>query len=262
MRRKNVHIGKLLTQATAGILGTAMDVMLFQWYYLCLLPGKYTMAQQDRAWDEAEMMLAELNHTTIARALSNLLQKGLIKRLKTDAKTLEITDLGKKRISELIPTYKEKRPWDGYLYLVSYDIPTSTNTKRDLFRDYLKKIGCGKLQDSLWMTPYNPTGVVNEFIDEYHIPGTILVSKLGKDGTIGDEDRQSLIVRIYQYEKLTKHYDAFIQTYTHRKNMSKTEALLSYHAILRDDPQLPFALEPDGFPARDAYALFQSLIAR
>lgn len=252
------HIGKLLKQATGGILGSAMDLVLYQCYFLFLLPGRTTMYKQIRATEEASMMLDEINHKTISNALTNLIQKGMVKRSKTGALELEITDLGKKRITEIIPTYKEKRPWDGYIYLISYDIPTSSNTKRDLFREYLRRIGCGKLQDSLWMTPYNPTEIVHIFVDEQNIPGTILVSKLGKDGAIGEENQKDLIARIYSYKKLTDAYDEFIQTYTHRNHRSAIQCSINYYSILKNDPQLPFVLEPKNFPAKRAYQILKS----
>jgi DNA-binding transcriptional regulator PaaX len=105
------------------------------------------------------------------------------------------------------------------------------------------------------MTPYNPTGIIDTFTEENSIPGTILVSKLGKDGAIGDEDRKTLIQRVYGYKKLNDRYKAFIDQYTNRKEVSKTQRALDYHMILTDDPQLPFALEPERFLAKEAHRL-------
>ena len=258
MKKKTFR--NLLFQVTNGVVGTAIDLVLYQTYLLYTIGGKHTQYEISRAFDEAGKMLEECNYKLLSRALSNAIQKGLITRTHQGTKAYEITALGKKRIAELFPTYKEKRPWDGYLYLVSYDIPKKSNAKRDLLRQYLRRIGCGKLQDSLWMTPYNPTNIVDEFVSDQQIPGTILVSKLGKDGNIGQNDRKTLIAQVYHYDTLTDRYAEFLKTYQKSKIPNKTQLSMDYYAILGDDPQLPFSLEPDDFPARAANTLFSALI--
>jgi len=254
MRKKD--IGKKVLQISGGVIGTVFDLFLYQTFLAFTLAGKRSPYQIDTGFDQAGQLLGEINHATIANSLYTLVRKGLIKPRKHGSLTYAITEEGKKRISETIPTYKTTRPWNGYLYLVSYDIPRKSNTKRNILRTYLKKIGCGKLQDSLWMSPYNPEGIIEEFVDTYAIPGTILVSKLGKDGAIGQENRKTLIAKVYDYKTLSKRYDDFIQEYSRQKHPLPLDVSLAYFAILKDDPQLPFPLEPDDFPARNASALF------
>ena len=253
-------LGKLLFQITNGVVGTVIDLVLYQTYLLYTIGGKHTQYEINKAFEEAGQMLEECNYKLLSRALSNAIQKGFIKRIHQGEHAYEITKLGKQRIAEMFPTYKEKRPWDGYLYLVSYDIPRTSNTKRDLLREYLRRIGCGKLQDSLWMTPYNPTGIVDEFVNDHQVPGTILVSKLGKDGNIGQKDQKTLISQVYHYDTLIDRYNEFIKTYQKNQNPNKTQLSMDYYTILNDDPQLPFSLEPDDFPAREAHVLFHKLI--
>lgn len=251
MKRK--EIGKKLLQLSGGIIGSVFDLCLYQTFLVFTLAGK--QHHISTGFYQADQLLEEINHKTIANSLYTLVKKGLIKPLKRGSLQYTITELGKQRIAETFPTYKTHRPWDGYLYLISYDIPKKSNTKRNQLRDYLKKIGCGLLQDSLWMTPYNPQGIVEDFVEEHNIPGTILVSKLGKDGSIGDEDRQSLINRIYQYDKLADRYTEFIEAYANNHRRTPFDISMAYLTILKDDPQLPFPLEPPNFPAKKAYDL-------
>jgi len=259
MKRK--EISRVIAQKTGDLIGSLADYLLFVSYGFLMLPTVRTMGDTERLLRETEHFLDKVNHTTITRSFYGLMKRGLIRKNRTKIhQELEITEAGKQRLQELFPTYKEKRPWDGYLYLISYDIPIKSNMKRNLLRTYLRRIGCGKLQDSLWMTPYNPMGIIDEFIDEHHIPGTILVSKLGKDGNIGQKDRKTLISQVYQYDTLIDRYNEFLKTYQKNQNPNKTQLSMDYYTILNDDPQLPFPLEPDDFPTRMANALFRRLL--
>ena len=260
-KKNSSDIKQDLTSLSNAIIDTITDAILYITFNALTGVGDRSMSQTNYSMYQADVLLCKYNSKTIRKAINNLVSRRYLKRESTkNNSTLTITDAGIQRINEIIPVYKEKRPWDGYLYLISYDIPIKANTKRNLLRQYLRRIGCGKLQDSLWMTPYNPTGVVDMFVDDMNIPGTILVSKLGKDGAIGDEDRKTLINRVYGYEKLHARYEAFIGSYINRKNVSKTQLSLDYHSILKDDPQLPFRLEPDQFPAHEAHRLFRSIL--
>lgn len=264
MKRSSASIiKKNLALATNNIVDTITDAVLYITFNTLTGIGTRTTKDADYSMYQADILLSRYNSKTIRKSLNNLISRQYLKRNKTkDGITLTITREGMKRISERIPSYKETRPWDGYLYLVSYDIPIKSNAKRNILREYLRRIGCGKLQDSLWMTPYNPTEIVHVFVDEQNIPGTILVSKLGKDGAIGDEDRKNLIARVYAYKTLTDRYEEFINTYTNQKYSSPTQYSIEYYSILKDDPQLPFALEPNNFPAQQAHRLFQSFFHR
>src|SRR3989337_1644773 len=100
----------------------------------------------------------------------------------------EITKEGRKRLRRLIPRYDEKRVWDGRMHLVTYDIPERRYSDRQLLRMYLKKIGCGRLQDSVWITPYNPVDIIRAFVEKHDLAGTVIVSDMGDGGAIGEED--------------------------------------------------------------------------
>jgi len=259
MRKKDIAIQ--IEKITGDIFGTVADVFLFQTFLVYTIAGKHTHYEIDKAFLNAQALLSEINHKTISQSLSTLIRKKLIKRMTKEGRMeIAITEEGKRRIYERIPTYKTTRPWDGYLYLVSYDIPNKHNNARNKLRLYLRRIGCALLQESLWVTPYNPHEIVEEFVNLHEIPGTILVSKLAKDGSIGDEDTQTMIARVYQLEELKNRYDAFIAHHTPSAHVSLSELAIDYYALLRDDPQLPFKLEPPDFSGTKAYTCFQSCI--
>lgn len=250
---KRTELGSFLLTATDGLLRTTTDGLLLLLYYQAALVGKTGSPGIWRAAREANQALDELNYDSIKRALNKLTSTKTIKRTKRE---IEITELGKKRIESLLPQYLSVRPWDGHMYLISYDIPTTADTKRAKLRMYIQKTGGALLQESLWINPYNPSLLLENFQQAHDIPGTILVSKLGHDGTIGTETLESLLIRIYHLHELATRYDEFITHYRTIPAPPLLQCAADYFSILKDDPQLPFELLAPDFPSQTAHKLF------
>ncbi len=260
MKRKEIiHIVK---KASEGLFETITDSLLLATYLSLTNMTVRNTYQAFRAGEDAYRMLNKINYQTIKKVTYNMVAKGLLKRItKKGREEIAITKFGHERIEAVIPRYRINRPWDGHIYLISYDIPTSANKSRNLIREYIRKTGGGLLQESLWMNPYNPTQILSDFVTEHDIPGSILVSKLGKDGSVGDEKLPDLIHRVYHLDDLAERYESFLNAYTKRdrKTFYPLETAMSYLPILKDDPQLPFPLEPDDFPAARAYQRYLNL---
>lgn len=259
MRKKEV--AQKLLGATEGLVATATDLVLFLTILPFALPGANTHgAVSGRVEDVTNLISKDLNYRTIKNTIKKLIEAGLIiKNSKRNALDIAITNLGRKRINAIIPTYQKDRPWDGHLYLVSYDIPAKPNHKRGMLREYLRRIGAVLLQESLWLTPYNPRGLVGDFAIEKEIGGSILVSKLGTDGAIGNETLLDLIARVYKLDAINEKYADFLDTYGNRqKTLSLFTMATSYLSILKDDPQLPFPLYPKDFLGEKAFHLYQT----
>lgn len=247
-------------KATEGLIATATDLTLALIFYQFEigLGGARTLYGVQRAGERTMDVLVEVNYKSIKRALRELKRRGLVKSIKSSLMEPEITAAGIKRIKQLFPEYQKKRPWDGNIYLVTYDIPIERNRERNLLREFLKKSGCGLLQESIWVTPYNPTKIVRQFVDERNLEGTVIVSVLGKDGSIGDMSLEELIENIYHLEELNERYRQFLGEYQGR--LLESELLFHYLSVLQDDPQLPFELLPDWWLGDEAYTLFTKLI--
>lgn len=265
MKRKDITT--IIGKVSDGLLGTVTDMLLLTMYISVTSTTVKTMYQGFRASEEAHRMLDEINYQTLKSVMYKMIAKGLLKRVtKAGREELSITKFGRERLESIIPTYHTNRPWDEHLYLISYDVPTQSNKSRNLLREYIRRTGGALLQESLWINPYNPTQILEDFVTEHNIPGSILVSKLGKDGSIGDEKLSDLISRVYRLDDLAERYEAFLHAYTKRGPV--VDAAVAYLSILKDDPQLPFPLEPDDFPSARAYARFltitdkQNLITR
>lgn len=237
-----------------GLFSHAVDLALWTVVYLgeVGLPQS-TSGQVWRAQIAADRFLHQVNYDVMKEALKTAHRNGWIKARRRNALP-EITEKGKRRIASVIPQYDEKRSWDGKMHLVTYDIPESRKIDRELLRAYLRRIGCAMLQESVWITPYNPIDLVRSFVDEKELSGTVIVSDLGRDGAVGEEDLRALLVRVYKLENLNERYEEWLSS-VEELDVIDHFALIRYLAILNDDPQLPFVLHPPWWKGGKAYAL-------
>jgi phenylacetic acid degradation operon negative regulatory protein len=189
---------------------------------------------------------------------------------------VNITQQGKERLFSLMPTYQKKRDWDKKLYIITYDIPVKYNPHRDSVRSAIFRLGGGKLQDSVYITPYNPRKSLREFIEEYEIKGDVLVSDLGADGSIAGKSIQRIVSDVYKLDELNEQYKEYIRNYAYvkreeskkgkvkrffapREKVNLMEAELDFIRILQKDPQLPFALLPHYWLGDKAHKLYQKI---
>lgn len=233
-----------------------MDLALALVFFQFRIIGAHTVARVAKAVDQTGDDLKEVNYSKIKRALKDLHRKGLINSIKDDFTKAQVTKLGRKRLNSILPQYQTRRPWDKKLYLVTYDIPVASNSKRDALRDYLKTIGCGLLQESVWVTPYNPTDLAKEFALERDLEGTILVSALGREGSVGNMNLEELVDKVYNLSELNKRYENFL-TQVRAKSLKGPQVMFAYLSILKDDPQLPFELLPEDWGGDTAYRVLQ-----
>lgn len=252
-----------ISQALLGLgesfLRTTTDLTLLTLCYFVLACEKKSSAHYYRCAGKALLFTETVNYDSIKRTLHQLTTNGLISRTKKrSVLDISITNEGKKRLKDLFPIFKKERPWDKHVYLVSYDIPIKANIKRNLLRDTIRTLGGALLQESLWVIPYNPTDILSDLAATKDIPGTLLVSKLGTDGSIGNESLKDLIFRVYHLSTLQDRYEEFLETFP-KKSTAGVQALVTFLQILHDDPQLPFELLPDNFPDKKAYERIQSI---
>lgn len=249
---------QLFYRATDTLIGSAINGVLYGLYIMGAgISKSRTSYGAYQVFREADEALRDFNYESFKQILSALRRKGYItKNTSHSAYDITLTRKGKTQIHSFIPRYQHERPWDGYLYLISYDIPETRHTSRNLLRTYLKRQGCACLQESLWLTPYNPRRMLDEFSDTHHIIGSMLVSRLGQDGAVGEETLSALLERVYHLSKLNDRYRAFIAEAKRSKEPSFALAV-HYARILRDDPQLPFPLLPPDWLGDRAYAMLK-----
>lgn len=245
-----------ILEISEGILSTVTDIALWELFYLGEVGTSFNSRAAWTASYKADKWLNEINYETIKRALVGLKKRGLVSYKGQRKSALpEITAEGKRRLGEILPHYDKKRLWDGKIYLMTYDIPETKKHDREILRESLKRIGAGMVQESVWLTPYDPAGSLKETLETYSLEGLVLISVLEKDSSIGDEDLLSLIKRVYKLDDLNARYEDFLEEFSFGKHQP-SETYFSFLSILRDDPQLPFALLPSDWVGDKAYQLF------
>jgi len=98
--------------------------------------------------------------SNLKKSLYNAKRQSYIKfkKMGNDNYTIEITDIGKKRIlKETLNNLKVKKvsKWDEKWRMVIFDIPRKHNGVRNLLREKLKKMGLYQLQESVFISPYS-----------------------------------------------------------------------------------------------------------
>lgn len=248
-----------IKKLTSNVFGSLTDLLLWNIYLVGASVGKSGPRGVYRAFREADEILERVNHQTFASIWYQLKKKQLITYQKrSNLYNPIISEFGRKRLVESLPIYHEKRPWDRKIYIISYDIYETAHQKRNKLRKYLQNLGCKKLQESVWLTPYNIRELLNEYIKKYNIPGTIIVSDVGRDGGVGETSIIDLITKLYNIENLNDKYEQFI-----RKAKSQTKfikyLLFEYLSILKEDPQLPFELLHSKYLGTKAFLIFENL---
>ncbi len=92
---------------------------------------------------------------SIRAARIRLIQKGL---LKWEGKKLRLTEAGEKRLRYLsLQNYQMSKPkkWDERWRVLIFDIPEKRKGLREKIRSMLVMVGFVRLQDSVWIYPYD-----------------------------------------------------------------------------------------------------------
>lgn len=263
-RSSNSRITKeVLLEVTDGMLSTITEIVLLELFFglSLLVSGSYSGSVY-HASKMADEMLEDIKTGTVKRTCHQLKSQGYITYVKgkNAAANARLTKEGLERVRGVLPQYKEKRNWDGKLYLITYDIPENRRKDRDSLRYFLKKFGCGQLQQSVWVTPHNPKGVLEEIVKENRIAGDIIISDTGKDGNIGRTNFKELMGRVYDLKKINDRYAEYIEMYRSGSFNTREQAIFKFLSIVGDDPQLPYELLPEDWLGDKAHSLFRKFI--
>ncbi len=106
---------------------------------------------------------------SIYYARKRLIEKGLIE---TDGQSVRLTKKGEIELQRLeIGSTKIQKPkkWDKKWRILIFDIPESKRTTRNKLRNTLMGIGCRKIQNSVWVTPYNCEDIITLLKTDFKI---------------------------------------------------------------------------------------------
>lgn len=99
----------------------------------------------------------------LTSTINRLRNEGFLEKIeKRGVKRYRATLKGKAKILSYIK--KDKR-WDGKWRIVVFDIPEKERKMRDFFRLKLNELGFRKLQESVFICPFNISNLVEELIE-------------------------------------------------------------------------------------------------
>ena len=124
------------------------------------------------------------------REIINSSRNRLIKRglLKYEHGKLRLTTKGKAQLSRLrLLNYKLKKPkyWDKKWRVLIFDIPERRKVTRNRVRAVLSRLGFERLQDSVWVYPYDCEDVLTLFKADFRVGKDMLymvVDSIEHDG--------------------------------------------------------------------------------
>ncbi|MSR85593.1 CRISPR-associated endonuclease Cas2 [Candidatus Uhrbacteria bacterium] len=117
----------------------------------------------------------------IRQAILRLDKRGLIIAQRTeDGWKIQLTKKGREELMkyELKEKHLKKRKhWDGIWHLLIFDIPEKRRWVRDRVRQLLQQFDFQRLQDSVWVYPYECREVLDLLRTRYHIRSEALYVK-------------------------------------------------------------------------------------
>lgn len=201
----------------------------------------------------------DLNRQQLYKGIERLYRKGFIKKLRK-RKTIFISPQVSPirfildNIEEIkLKTYNQQgKRWKGKWHLFFYDIPEKNKVRRDALRNFIKKLGFGKIQGSVWISPYDFSAYIYDFLQKEKILKYICFQQ----GNISaGESINKFVMRVWNLETIDDKYQQLISLCEENIEKIETSRLSSediyqryfslfklYKDCLREDPFLP-----DGF---------------
>jgi|GEM_PF-501518 len=244
---------RLVKEISLGICGNLVDITLF----LVCFAGGYILSSLSTSKGRVNLKLLKVMlkaYPELRLKLRNALH--LAKRDGLINKHGELTVEGFEKLEEILPSFKRQPKWSGSLWLITYDVAEKRKKDREALRRFLKSQGYGKLQDSVYVAPFDPTRLVRGEIEKRQFKGEVIISKMGIDGHIGEMSVKELIARVYDLESISGDYLTYIQNISDDFSPEKAPFLfLEYLSILKSDPQLPVELLPADWLGKQAFEL-------
>ena len=258
MKRRTSRVpASEISELSFGLLGTMADLSLV---VLSLAAGfnraAYTSLSTSTVLENAGNFFEKLQSKRLQKSLRHGLYQIADKGYRDHWK---ITDNGYRRLKQLVPVYRKERNWDGSFYLVIFDIPENLKRSRQELRKILMETGCGMLQESAWMSIADPEPAIAQLRAWHELEEFILILKTDKESARASEQLIPMVSQAFKLKTLNMRYKSFL-AHIHANDHTPMELALLYLAILKDDPQLPFALLPKDWVGNLAFRTYKEQV--
>ena len=180
--------------------------------------------------------------TVITGAVQRLVRTGDLSR---DGKGREaiyrLTEKGEQRVRGRISRFLvDPVPWDGRWRMVVYDIEESERLSRNRLRRFLKSVGFGMLQQSIWVSPYPVRAILEEFLEESGMKDVVLVVEADYVGGWGHRELAS---RVWKFARIRDEYLEFRKR-CESATLVDQKLRQQFEWLIVHDPFLPNELFP------------------
>lgn len=239
------------------------ELLLYQLLWLgnqLTRPTFHNLSASFESWAYSEGLL---------RVIHNLEEQQLIETQgKSQSRIFRLTLKGHQVITgDRDPEYEWSRKWDGIWRMVLFDIPESKRSLRRTLRKILHCHHFGCFQKSVWIYPHldDPLNEIMREVTSELGDLTLMESRLLPGG-----DDSSVVENAWDFSKINKHYEAYIQhinSYRKHSSHKKLDHLLAeekklWDRALNQDPLLPKKLLPKVYLGRKAYQLRQQILPK
>lgn len=135
-------------------------------------------------WMHSERPIKDLDDyfpSMVRRTADRLERRGLVKIEKSETGwVVKIADKGKTQILKY--KLEELKPksgkWDGKWRLVIFDVAEPDKRKRDMLRMYLTKLGMKRMQESVFVSPFDVADEIKYLREVLEIPNGVKIGVL------------------------------------------------------------------------------------
>lgn len=113
-----------------------------------------------KAMEQMDLIPVRREKEIIARSRERLLKRGM---LKYQGGRLRLTPKGEKMLDMYTlrdNTFRSSEHWDGKWRILIFDIPETRRRTRDRIREVLTQVGFARLQNSVWIYPYDSEDII------------------------------------------------------------------------------------------------------
>ena len=198
------------------------------------------------------------------KTVERMEKKGLLTKHRKEKKIfLQLTDKGKTVVRDHRRAGRHSsRPWDEKWRLVIFDIPEKRSEARTSLRNYLKTLGFGKVQRSIWITPHDLQRPIDHFLLKLKISDYVYQVTVEQFRGLTDvelartfwpiktlhAEYQNLVKkysgRLIQFQRMKSTKDSSNGDSSSLRNRFLGTLLWDYQTIAARDPQLPSELLP------------------
>jgi len=181
---------------------------------------------------------------------------------------LTVTEKGKRAITEDIdPDERWARSWNGKWIFIAFDLPASKQSLRRELLDWLKIHRFGRLQDSLWVTPFFDSSWKGDLASSKFDPSGVSFIEGVSFAKSTDRD---FVSKSWNFDEINHRYERLITFHKAIQNRDFDNNFGNWihqeNALWKDafeiDPFLPDELLPNKYQGKKAFAIRRASYAQ